>query len=85
MEEVIALLATITACVTVVMFARALTHRLQGPATPKVDERVLDELEDLRGRVTSLQGQLDDVMERQDFAERLLAKAKDRGLLGGAP
>lgn len=80
MEEVIALLATVTVCVSGLILVRALASRLQGKAKP--DEQLLEEVEDLRARVASLQGQLDEVLERQDFSERLLAQARERGLLG---
>lgn len=75
----LALIATVTGCGVVVMVARAFTHRLKGGQR---DPQSTEELEDLRAHVASLQGQLNEVLERQDFAERLLAQVKERGALG---
>jgi hypothetical protein len=80
-EEVIALMAVGSMCVGGLMLVRALAVRLQGKGR-QADDRVLEEVDDLRERVASLQGQLDEVLERQDFTERLLAQARERGLLG---
>lgn len=56
---------------------RAFAARLRGPA-----ELPSAELDDLRDQVAALQQQLGELAERQDFAERLLAQARDRGALG---
>jgi len=40
------------------------------------------DLEALREEVTGLRRELDEAQNRLDFTERLLAQAKDRGLLG---
>jgi hypothetical protein len=41
------------------------------------------ELEAVRAEVAALQHRLGELEERQDFAERLLAQARERGLLAG--
>ncbi len=51
------------------------------PAGELQDIRAL--LEDQSGQMTAIQRQLGELAERQDFAERLLAKAKEKGLPAG--
>ena len=54
---------------------RAFQRKLEGQAGPDVKR----ELEDLRGRVADLeqsQGRVEEVEERLDFAERMLAQEK---------
>jgi hypothetical protein len=49
----------------------AVARRIQGGSAPELPpEQVLNELDELRGRITELE-------ERADFAERLLAKARE--------
>jgi len=48
-----------------------------GGATPEVEER----LDQVAARLDSVQQQLGDLAERQDFTERLLTRARERGLL----
>ncbi len=59
---------------------RALADRLRG----KAHEPALDaaELEALREELQGLRRQLEELAERQDFAERMLGQARERGLLG---
>jgi hypothetical protein len=55
---------------------KALSDRIRGGAAPAPpDPEMLNELEHLRQDVTELQ-------ERVDFAERLLAQARDPGRIG---
>jgi hypothetical protein len=79
---ILMVIVTITGCIVAVNFAKAFAHRLRGPDQPQVDARVLEELEDLRAQMGRLQGQLDEVLERQDFSERVLAQMRERGALG---
>ena len=58
---------------------RALAERLRGhkgqlPAT--------EDLEEIRDHLQSLQQQVSELAERQDFTERMLAQARDKGALG---
>ena len=45
--------------------------------------RLEAEVESLREEMTGMRHQLDEQAERQDFAERLLTQARERGLLQG--
>lgn len=58
---------------------RAIGDRLRG----KSKERALDsgEVEALRDELYTVRQQLSELAERQDFTERLLAKARDAGAL----
>ena len=58
---------------------RAFAERLRH----KSHEPVLDsaEVEALRDELTSMRQQVAELAERQDFTERLLAQARERGLL----
>jgi len=51
------------------------------PAGEVAEVRAL--LEEQSGRLESQQRQLEEVAERLDFAERLLAKAREKGLAAG--
>jgi len=75
------LIAIVSMCVGGLMLVRAVAHRIQGKGQ-QPDVRLIEEVDELRAQVGRLQGQLDEVLERQDFTERVLAQAKDRGLLG---
>ncbi len=56
--------------------ARALADRVRGRAAVEPDPAVLGELDQLRGRLA-------EVEERLDFAERLLARAREADQLPG--
>ncbi|HTS89073.1 MAG TPA: hypothetical protein VMG41_11325 [Gemmatimonadales bacterium] len=57
---------------------RAIAERIRGKsAQPETDPAVLDELEHLRGELTELQ-------ERVDFAERLLTRVRESQPLPGS-
>ena len=43
-----------------------------------------DQLDDLHARFDAIQQQLGEIAERQDFTERLLAQARERGAIGPA-
>jgi hypothetical protein len=58
---------------------RAFAERLRGRSRePELDSL---ELEALRDELASVRQQVAELAERQDFTERLLAQARDRGLL----
>ena len=44
-----------------------------------------EELDDMRAHLQGMQEQLSELAERQDFSERLLAQAKEKGTLSGGP
>jgi hypothetical protein len=56
---------------------RAIAARIRGPA-----ELPAEELDELREQLAALHGQVAELAERQDFAERLLAQAREKGALG---
>lgn len=62
---------------------RALAERLRGRAgntpLPPGAAAQLDEMHDL---LASIDRRLADLEERQDFADRMLAQARDKGLIG---
>ena len=60
-------------------FGRALADRLRG----KAREAALDpaELDAIRDELAGLRQQVSELAERQDFTERMLAQARERGLL----
>ena len=62
---------------------RALAHRIMHGKTPKPGELSADpRVDELSGEMASLREQLEMAQERIDFAERLLAQARERGQLG---
>jgi hypothetical protein len=61
---------------------RALARRIGGEKAAAEETPTLAEVEDLRDELGSVRQQLDEVHERLDFAERLLAQVRDKGQLG---
>jgi len=58
---------------------RAIAERLRGKARgPALDS---GEVEALKDELYNLRQQVSELAERQDFSERLLAQARERGLL----
>lgn len=60
---------------------RAIGDRVRGKALGSSLGTMQEQLDEVIARLDEVQQQLADLGERQDFAERMLAKAKDRGLL----
>ena len=82
----------IAAGVSVVSLVAGVARRIGGggPRQGRLDAdqqealaRLEAEVESLREEMTGMRHQLDEQAERQDFAERLLAQARERGLLPG--
>ncbi len=65
---------------------RAVARRIGGEARALESGAARDtaELEALHGEMADLRRELDEVQNRLDFTERMLAQARERGLLGGA-
>ena len=64
---------------------RALARRISGEARALEGAgRDTAEMEALHGDVADLRRELDEVQNRLDFTERMLAQARDKGLLGGS-
>ena len=61
---------------------RAIARRMGG-RDDAASDAALAEVDALREDVAALKTEVGDVQERLDFAERLLAQARERGLLGG--
>ena len=87
MEDVLAIVMVFgTGMVAIVAFSpigRAIANainRRTGGGPPAELSAAVDELAD---RVAGLQQQVAELAERQDFAERLLAKAREKGLPAG--
>jgi hypothetical protein len=81
---IIGFFATIlTALVTLGPIGRAVADRLRSKGAAGSIGAVQDQLDEVIARLDQVQRQLGDVAERQDFSERMLAKARDRGLLEG--
>lgn len=56
---------------------QAVAERLRGPKAQREQEDVAQ----LKDAVASLQQQVSELAERQDFSERVLAQARERGAL----
>jgi hypothetical protein len=62
---------------------QALAHRLMhGKTAPPSPEGETAQMAELSGEVAALREQLDATLDRLDFAERLLAQAREKGQLG---
>lgn len=83
MEDILAIIMVFgTGMVGIVAFSpigRAIAERLRGKDAQALPS---EELDDLRAHLQSMQEQLSELAERQDFSERLLAQAKEKGTLG---
>ncbi|HXJ78009.1 MAG TPA: hypothetical protein VMS64_04925 [Candidatus Methylomirabilis sp.] len=84
-DAMVALVVFGSAGATVLTLARAYAKRIAGSAPgSKEIEALRDEVAQLTAEVDDLRGRLgpmDEIQNRLDFAERLLAQAKERGLL----
>lgn len=74
----------VTALVGLGPIGRAIGDRLRGKAAGSLVE-LHEQLDEVLSRLEEMQRQLGDLGERQDFAERMLAQARERGLLAGPP
>ncbi len=85
-EAVILLVLAIGATAIGLTIARAIARRITGgSAGSREIEALRDEVAQLRADVEGMQARLPDVDEiqsRLDFTERVLAQARERGLLG---
>ncbi len=87
MEEVIAVAVigffttVITSLVALGPVGRALAERLRGKGASGVLADIEERFDDQAQQINDVHRLLGDLAERQDFSERLLAQAKERGLL----
>lgn len=84
------ILSAIITGATIVLVAfspigRALGHRIMHGKTPLKPETDDARVETVGEEVVALRTQLEEMQERMDFAERMLAQARDRGALGPGP
>jgi hypothetical protein len=61
---------------------RALARRLGGDKGEHAESAALAEVDALREELQALRGEMGEMQERVDFAERLLAQVKAKGQLG---
>jgi len=71
----------ITALVMLGPVGRAVAERLRGKGASGVLADIEERFDDQAQQINDVHRQLGDLAERQDFSERLLAQAKERGLL----
>ncbi len=65
---------------------RAIADRLRGRALNAPPPEMLEDIDALKDQVGLLSQQVSELAERQDFSERLLAQAREKGALGaGGP
>jgi hypothetical protein len=62
--------------------AAALAERIRGRKKSSVEGVDAEHMVELEQRVVEMQGQLNEMAERLDFAERLLAQKRERALPG---
>ncbi len=62
--------------------AAALAERIRGRKRSSVEGGDAEHVVELEQRVTDMQGQIAEMAERLDFAERLLAQKRERSLPG---
>ena len=74
-------LLTTVGMVTLGPIGRAVAERLHGKGASGALAEIEEWFDDQAQQITDVQRQLGEIVERQDFSERLLARAKDRGLL----
>ncbi len=70
---------------TVTFERKLLTIPLSISPFPRTNPAGTAELEAVREEMAALRHHVAELEERQDFAERLLAQARERGLLAGPP
>ncbi len=81
-EEVVALLGFfgIIGFVVAGPIGRAFADRLRGRSRD-VSPELIEQMDALRDELQHVRQQVAELAERQDFAERVLAQARERGLL----
>jgi len=73
-----------TGMVGIVAFSpigRAISNAIQKKSGVGMTQDTREALDDLADRFEALQQQVAELAERQDFAERMLAKAREKGML----
>ena len=87
MEDVLAIVMVFgTGMVAIVAFSpigRAIANAINRKSGAGAAPELVGAMDELADRVEALQRQVGELAERQDFAERLLAKAREKGLPAG--
>ncbi len=71
----------LTAVVTLGPIGRAIGDRVRSKGAAGSIAGLQEQLDEVLVRLDDVQRQLGDMADRQDFTERMLAKARERGLL----
>jgi len=83
MEDILAIIMVFgTGMVGIVAFSpigKAIAERVRGK---NADALPSEEVDDLRAQMQSMQEQMSELAERQDFAERMIAQQREKGALG---
>jgi hypothetical protein len=89
--QIVDLVTTLVAAVAVVLLAysplpralgQAVAHRLMHGKVPRPPQGDDARVEELSGEVAALREQLESTLDRVDFNERMLAQAREKGLVG---
>jgi hypothetical protein len=87
MEDVVAISGFFTTVIVAFLafgpIGRAIAANITRRGLPSPGAEVLDQVDTLENRIEALQQQVGELAERQDFTERLIAKGRERGALGG--
>lgn len=83
MEDILAIIfifgGGIVIAVAFSPIGKAIADRLRGPVQQTLPSEEIDEV---RSQLQGIQEQISELAERQDFTERMLAKAKDKTAIG---
>jgi len=86
MEDVIAISGLFTTVIVAFLafgpIGRAIAANITRKSLANPGAEVVDQLEDLTARVETIQQQVAELAERQDFTERLVAQGRERGAIG---
>ncbi len=90
MEDILAIIfifgGGIVIAVSFSPIGRAIADRVRGRALNAPPPEMLEDIDALKDQVGLLSQQVSELAERQDFSERLLSQAREKGLLGsGSP
>ena len=85
MEDILAIIfifgGGIVIAVAFSPIGKAIADRLRGPVAQALPSEEIDEV---RSQLQGIQEQISELAERQDFTERMLAKAKEKTAIGPA-
>jgi len=72
----------IVAFIAVGPIGRAIAANIHRRGVQNPGAEVLDQVDTLENRIEALQQQVSELAERQDFTERLVAKTREKNVLG---